>query len=268
MRMRRLSRASAAKTRSPTAESSMFTRPLAAQGRPRRSPDHNTPPADVTAPPPRAPRRSRVEYSARAALVPPRPAHRRAPRPDGPGRGLRIRPRTRPPRHAHPPGHAPLGGTAPGGREGARSTKRAPGTGEGRDEVRQPRGRAGGFRGIRTGRNGGFRGLARLPVVGQRERCQRWERSRTNRPSRYRRCRGAVHGQTGSRVPLRAAAAAGTPILPGDADTTGRTGHGGRRFRCAGSSRLRFQGGGEVTRGQRGGPTQDLIHLPHYPSAN
>lgn len=52
MRMRRLSRASAAKTRSPTAESSMFTRPLAAQGRPRRSPDHNTPPADVTAPPP------------------------------------------------------------------------------------------------------------------------------------------------------------------------------------------------------------------------
>lgn len=125
MRMRRLSRASAAKTRSPTAESSMFTRPLAAQGRPRRSPDHNTPPADVTAPPPRAPRRSRVEYSARAALAPPSPAHRRAPRPDGTGRGLWTRPQTRPSRHAHP-GPRPARGDGPGRAGGGAEHKGGP----------------------------------------------------------------------------------------------------------------------------------------------
>ncbi|XP_062362185.1 collagen alpha-1(I) chain-like [Cinclus cinclus] len=50
---------------------------------------------------------------------------------------------------------------------------------------------------------------------------------------------------------------------------TGRKGHSrGHRFRCAGSPRLRSQRGGEVTRGQRGGPTHDLVHLPHYLSAN
>lgn len=143
----------------------MFTRPLAAQGRPRRSPDHNTPPADVTASPPRAPRRSRVEYSARAALAASSPAHRRALRPDGPGRGFGTRPRSRPARHA-PRGHAPLGGTAPGGREGARGTMGVRGAGNGRDGVLRPPGWAGWCRGTRTVRNGG--GARPGPPTGDR----------------------------------------------------------------------------------------------------
>lgn len=245
----------------------MFTRPLAAQGRPRRSPDHNTPPADVTASPPRAPRRSRVEYSARAALAAPSPAHRRAPRPDGQGRGLG----TRPPGHAQrdtPPWPRPARGDGPG---------RA-GGGAGHNGGRRCGEREGwGFAAPRMGR-----------LVPRHPHGAEWGAPRPGPPTGGWTKR-AVPG-VGDRpheppVPV--------PVVPGRCPRTDAVARAARRRRRCGNAnpsrrrgrirqnraprppvslcrqpRFRSHRAGEVTRGQRGGPTQDLVHLPRYLSAN